>query len=253
MRFASLGSGSRGNGTLVQIEGTLLLVDCGFSVREVDRRMERLGVNPADLSGILVTHEHTDHSSGVARLSRRYEVPVYLTHGTQASGRCDDVFRSELFHSDVDFHVGAIRVSPIAVPHDAREPCQFVLSHGALRLGILTDLGSLTPAVLQHYRGCHALLLECNHDSQMLADGAYPASLKRRVSGDWGHLNNHQSARFLASQDHALLQHLVVAHISEKNNCQQRVSDALASCYARTDDIVWADQDSGFDWLRVSA
>lgn len=252
MQFASLGSGSRGNGTLVRDGDTLLLVDCGFSLREVERRLQRLEVDPVQISAILVTHEHTDHCSGVSRLSRRHEIPVYMTHGTHNSGRCDAVFETCFFRSEVEFSIGSIRVQPVAVPHDAREPCQFVFHCAAVSLGILTDLGSITPLVLDHYRHCAALLLECNHDRVMLQQGSYPPSLKRRVGGDWGHLNNDQAADLLSRLQHQLLQHLVVAHISEQNNCRDRVLDALRPVFDRHGEIIWADQKEGFHWLRIS-
>jgi len=251
MRFASLGSGSRGNGTLVQAGDTLLLVDCGFSLRETESRLARLGVSAEDLDAILVTHEHSDHCSGVARLSRRYELPVHLTRGTWASGRCEGASAVHHFHSEAPFTIGAITVAPIAVPHDAREPCQFLFSSGDYSIGILTDLGSVTSAVVQHYRDCQALLLECNHDSDMLQAGPYPPPVKRRVAGDWGHLNNRQAAALLAQVQGERLQHLVVAHISEQNNCREQVVAALAEVHEAMDRIVWADQKLGFDWLAL--
>ncbi len=251
MRFASLGSGSRGNATLVESGSTLLLVDCGFSLRATEARLDRLGVSGQDIDAVLVTHEHTDHCSGVAKLSRKYEIPVYLTRGTWASGRCEDPWAVEYFHSDAPFEIGAIRVAPIAVPHDAREPCQFVFESGASRLGILTDLGSVTAAVVDHYRHCHALLLESNHCTQMLRDGSYPYALQQRVGGDWGHLNNHQAAELLAQISSQQLLHLVIAHISEKNNCLQRVQDAFHPLLESMDSVTWADQQDGFDWLQL--
>lgn len=251
MRFASLGSGSRGNATLIESGATRILVDCGFSVRETERRLSRLGVHAEDLDAVLVTHEHSDHCSGVAALSRKYQLPVYLTRGTHASGRCDRASRTEFFHSDVTFDIGAITVAPIAVPHDAREPCQFVLESAGLRLGILTDLGSITPAVTSHYARCNGLLLECNHDEEMLRVGPYPPPLKRRVGGDWGHLNNLQSAALLEQVACSELQSLVVAHISEKNNHQDCVIEALAPVFPDTDSLIWAEQEQGFDWLTL--
>jgi phosphoribosyl 1,2-cyclic phosphodiesterase len=233
VRFASLGSGSRGNGTLVQADATLVLVDCGFSLRETESRLQRLGVSGEDLSAILVTHEHSDHCSGVARLSRKYAIPVHLSRGTWASGRCDGASSVEYFHSEAPFSIGALTVAPIAVPHDAREPCQFVFQANGKTLGVLTDLGSITPAVSAHYRACHGLLLECNHDSQLLREGSYPPHLKKRVGGDWGHLNNHQAAQLLEQLQLDGLQH-------------------LAEVYAPVEHIVWADQALGFDWLQLA-
>jgi phosphoribosyl 1,2-cyclic phosphodiesterase len=251
VRFASLGSGSRGNGTLVHSGETLVLVDCGFSLRETESRLQRLGVGADDIDAILVTHEHTDHCSGVARLSRKYQLPVYVTRGTWASGRCEGVSDVQYFHSESPFTIGSLAVAPIAVPHDAREPCQFVFRAGNKCLGLLTDLGSVTPAVTGHFRGCQALLLECNHDLDMLWQGSYPVPLKKRVSGDWGHLNNHQAAELLTHLQADLLQHLVIAHISEQNNSSERVEQALAEALTSIKSVTWADQTRGFDWLIV--
>lgn len=252
MRFASLGSGSRGNATVLEAGGVLLLVDCGFSVRETDARLARLGISAEQLSAILVTHEHTDHSSGVARLSRRYQLPVYMSHGTRASGRCDEVHELHYIRSEVAFTIGAIEVMPVAVPHDAREPCQFVFRHADCQLGVLTDLGSITQLVSRHYEGCQALLLECNHDPLMLREGSYPQALKRRVGGEWGHLSNSQAAEFLGQVQGPQLQHVVIAHISEKNNSRDRVLQALEPVVGDCSGLCWADQQMGFDWLGIA-
>ncbi len=253
MRFASLGSGSKGNGTLVAAGDTLVLVDCGFSLRETERRLARLGVDPTSLDAVLVTHEHGDHCAGVARLSRRYEVPVFLSHGTFGSGRVDGCYQSHCFNSGELFRVGDLAVESVAVPHDAREPCQYRFSHAGLALGILTDLGSITPHVVERFSGCDGLLLEFNHDLEMLLAGAYPPALKQRVGGDWGHLNNDQAAELVARIQHPGLRYLVVGHVSENNNCTERAAAALAAVYGALDErVVWADQSGGFDWLSLA-
>ena len=218
MRFASLGSGSKGNATLVQAGDVLVMVDCGFSLRETERRLQRLNLAASQLSAILVTHEHSDHCACVARLSKRYDIPVYLTHGTAASGRCDGAAELRCFNSDESFHIGEVHVQAVRVPHDAAEPCQYRLEWQQRHLGILTDLGCITPHVIASYSDCQSMVLEFNHDAQMLLDGPYPPQLKRRVGGDWGHLNNQQAAELLARLVESGLNNLVVAHISENNN-----------------------------------
>ncbi len=253
MQFASLGSGSKGNATLVRAGATLVMVDCGFSMRETVRRMARLDTEPAQLDAILVTHEHSDHASGVAALSRRHGIPVYLTHGTCASGRLDGSFEHRCFNCEDSFEIGALTVKAVAVPHDAAEPCQFRFTAGELTLGVLTDLGTVTPHVVEHYRDCDSLLVEFNHDLDMLLCGPYPEHLKRRVAGDWGHLNNTQAADFLRQLDCAALRHLVVAHISENNNSRDRVERALQGVLDSLDDVVLAEQGEGFGWLDLSA
>ncbi|MFT6051329.1 MAG: phosphoribosyl 1,2-cyclic phosphodiesterase [Halioglobus sp.] len=251
MKFASLGSGSKGNATLVQAGDTLIMVDCGFSVRESTRRLAILDLTPHDLDAILVTHEHSDHCSGVSALSRKFQIPVYLTHGTQHSGRCDDCFSTKSLDLHQRFTIGDLEIDAIAVPHDAREPCQYRFFYRGLSLGVLTDLGSVTPHVVASFRGCDALVLEFNHDEQMLRDGAYPMHLKRRVGGDWGHLNNRQAADLLAQIESQSLRHLVVAHISEKNNSRASAEQALLSVLPSLDNVVWAEQAGGFDWLEL--
>ncbi|MEZ5503193.1 MAG: MBL fold metallo-hydrolase [Halioglobus sp.] len=252
MRFASLGSGSKGNATLVRGGDTLVMIDCGFSLRETVRRMARLQVEPTQLDAILVTHEHSDHSSGVAALSRHYRIPVYLTHGTAGTGRCRGSFEQRPFNCEDSFTIGDLAIKAVAVPHDAAEPCQYRLACSGFTLGILTDLGSITPHVIDNFRDCDSLLLEFNHDLPMLQDGPYPPHLKRRVGGDWGHLNNQQAADLLRQVGGAALRHLVVAHISEKNNNRERAQSALLSVLDSLERVVFAEQASGFDWLELA-
>lgn len=251
MRFASLGSGSKGNATLVEAGDALVMVDCGFSLRETTRRLARLGLEPGQLTAILVTHEHGDHSSGVATLSRKHNIPVYLTHGTAGSGRCDGASELRCFNCEEQFDIAGLTVRAVTVPHDAAEPCQFRLEYRERSLGILTDLGCITPHVVESYRGCDSLLLEFNHDTQLLQSGNYPPQLKRRVGGDWGHLNNEQAADLLRQLGAQSLNNLVVAHISEKNNSRERAEQALVSALDSTGQVVWACQLDGFDWLPV--
>lgn len=255
MRFASIGSGSQGNGTLIDngSAGTILL-DCGFSAREARARLDSKGISAADLAGILVTHEHGDHVKGVATLANALRVPVYATWGTyQAalSGRLDEALFQRI-DADSQFTLAGLRVQAVPVPHDAREPCQFVLSGGAGQLGILSDCGSFTRQMLSHFRGCDALLLECNHDLRMLADGPYPAHLKRRVAGHYGHLSNEQAAEFLRRVAHPKLQYLVATHISQKNNTLTLALDALAGVELAPEcSLLAACQGRGFDWLSL--
>ena len=228
MRFASLGSGSRGNATLIEAAGTRLLLDCGFAARELERRMGLLGLSADSLDAILVTHVHQDHIRGVGPLSRRYGIPVWITHGTHRQERCGALSQLQLIHSHQEaFSIGQIQIQPYAVPHDASEPVQYVFTAGSHRLGVLTDVGTITPHIQQMLDGCDALLLECNHDPGMLANGPYPLALQRRVGGRLGHLSNQQAAELLSVLDHERLQHLIVAHLSEKNNQPELAREAL--------------------------
>lgn len=252
LRFASLGSGSRGNATLVEWDAGRLLIDCGFSVRETVHRLERLGRRAEELTAILVTHEHADHIKGVAALARRYGLPVYMTPGTYNSRNLGELPDLRLIEAYTPFLLNDLHVIPVAVPHDAREPAQFVFEYAGLRLGILTDLGSITAHVEAHYQDLDAMVLEANHDPVMLASGSYPASLKQRVGGLWGHLSNQQAAGLLQRLNCARLQHLVVAHISQKNNSLELAQAALAPVIAEVKQVTFACQNQGFDWLSVS-
>jgi phosphoribosyl 1,2-cyclic phosphodiesterase len=251
MRFASIGSGSRGNGTLVQAGDSLLLVDCGFALKETVARLAKLEVEPQQLSAVLVTHEHGDHCSGVRVLANRYQLPVYMTAGTARSKALASVERAVIIDSHAPFAVGDVRVQPVAVPHDAAEPVQFVFHWQNRCLGLLTDIGAITPFVKQHYSACDALLLESNHCVDMLARSEYPPSLKLRVGGRFGHLSNHQAASLLEEIDTTRLQHLVIAHLSEKNNSLERVQQSMEKALQGIRNILFACQENGFDWLAI--
>lgn len=255
MRFAILGSGSSGNAALIECGDTRILLDCGFSARETAARLNRLGREPAGLTAILLTHEHADHVGGVAATARRFGVPVWMTRGTQAALGGDAVALAEVhcFSPHQSFEIGDIEVCPFPVPHDAREPAQFVFGNGAARLGYLTDIGASTPHVEASLSGCHALVLECNHDPELLEASEYPASLKARIRGEHGHLANETAAQILGRLDTSSLQHIVAAHLSRKNNTPALARAALSSTLgcARSD-IAVADQDVGLDWRELS-
>ena len=253
LEFASLGSGSKGNATLVRCGATILLVDCGFGVKETSKRLEKLGLTGHDLSAILVTHEHGDHTKGVGPVARKFKLPVYMTPGTHVSRDYGVLAELCLIKAYQPFSVGLIDVTPVAVPHDAREPAQYVFNCDGLKLGVLTDIGSITPHVLEAYADCQALLVEANHDLEMLAAGPYPPSLQARVSGPWGHLNNYQAAEFLRCVAPNPLQHLVIGHLSEKNNCLSRVKLALYDVIENHPNVLFASQSEGFDFLSLQS
>lgn len=264
MRFASLGSGSEGNALLVAagtkssgpgIRHTQVLMDCGFGLQDTVMRMARLGVSPGELSGIVVTHEHGDHIGGVARLARNYNLPVWLTHGTLRAQAKAFAGIADIREIDpqLAFVIGDLEIIPYPVPHDAAEPVQFVFSDGVHRLGVLTDTGCSTAHIEQTLSGCDALVLECNHDVEMLMNSDYPYSLKQRVGGRFGHLNNQESAGILASLDISRLQHLIAAHLSRRNNTPELAVQAL-SVAARCEEswVGVATQEEGFAWREIS-
>lgn len=255
MRFALLGSGSEGNSLVVQVGNTLVLLDCGFSLSETVARLARLDLVPESLSGIVVTHEHGDHIGGVARLARKFSLPVFLTHGTrrsQNSAFADLPFVTEI-SAHLPFSIGEVHVQPYPVPHDAAEPVQYVFGDGAKRLGVLTDVGCSTPHIEAMLSGCDALVLECNHDTGLLANGDYPYSLKQRVGGRFGHLNNRDAAALLSRLDNSRLQHIVAAHLSHKNNTRALAVSALSNALAwAAERVVVATQDGGMQWCEIA-
>lgn len=255
LRFRSLGSGSTGNATLVEATSggrtSRLLVDCGFGLRRLDARLARAGLAASDLDAVFITHEHGDHIGCVHALSRRERLPVWMSEGTWlATGGHDFEGRLQLARDGVDFTVGDLSVHPFTVPHDAREPLQLRCTDGARSLGVLTDLGHVTPYVLAQLAGLDALLLECNHDSEMLAASAYPPFLKLRVGGNYGHLSNAAAAEIARTVHHSGLRHVLAAHLSEQNNRPEIVRRVLAEALgAGEQDMLTATAAEGSPWL----
>jgi phosphoribosyl 1,2-cyclic phosphodiesterase len=255
MRFAYLGSGSRGNAAVVEAGSTRILLDCGFTLRETEARLARLGLAADQLAAIVLTHEHSDHMSGVGPLARRHKLPVWSTRGTwraieQRAGKLPALHH---FDPHQAFTIDELELHPFPVPHDAREPAQFVFSDGSSRLGILTDIGRPTAHVETMLDGCDALALECNHDRAMLDRGPYPPALKARISGGEGHLDNAAAAGLLARLDTARLQHLIAVHLSETNNSPALAQAALAGVLGCGADFVQvADQEEGLSWHKIS-
>jgi phosphoribosyl 1,2-cyclic phosphodiesterase len=254
VRFASLGSGSEGNGLVVEAGATRVLIDCGFGIRDAIARMQRIGIEPESITAIVVTHEHSDHVGGVAAFATRFGTAVWLTFGTLAA--VGDTFAELPSVHGFDSHdvvpIDDLEVRPFPVPHDAREPVQFVCSDGQWRVGVLTDLGVSTAHVEASLSGCDALVLECNHDLAMLMQGPYPPSLKQRVAGRFGHLSNADAGALLASLDRSRLKHLVAAHLSLQNNTPALAVAALAEAAGCESSWVGvASQSTGFGWREI--
>ena len=256
MRFRSLSSGSGGNATLVEASGLLpfrLLVDCGLGIRQLALRLAQAGLLPEDINAVFITHEHGDHVGCAHALALRHRIPVWMSKGTHSAIGSPDF--DGLLHTARDGKVidlGGLQLTPFAVPHDAREPLQLSCTDGAAKLGILTDLGHATPQVLAHLQACHGLLLESNHDTELLDQSVYPPFLKRRVSGDYGHLSNLAAAAIAREVNHSGLKHLVAAHLSAKNNRPDLVQDALSNALGcEASDIIVAGQASGTSWLAL--
>ncbi len=257
IRFCSLGSGSSGNATVVEatsgITTTRLLIDAGFSLREVETRLQRAGLDGSDLDAVFVTHEHGDHVGCALALAERYDLAVFMSRGTwRAIGPAPAPARLHFARDGEKVALGDIEVTPFTVAHDAAEPLQLRCSDGSTCLGVLTDLGSITAHMLAHIAGCEALVLECNHDADLLAQSRYPASIRSRIGGRFGHLSNAIAAEILARTDGACLTHVVAAHLSRENNRPDLVRTALTPARGSDlDSVVIADPTTGFGWLRI--
>lgn len=257
IRFRSLGSGSGGNATVVEgtsgITTTRLLVDAGFSLRELDVRLARAGLAATDLDAVFVTHEHGDHIGCAVALSERDALPLWMSRGTwRAIGEPVAPAGLRFARDDETVAVGDLELQPFTVAHDAAEPLQLACSDGSARLVVLTDLGSITAHMLDHVAGCDAIVLECNHDAAMLAQSRYPPSLKARIGGRLGHLSNATAVEILGHCLSARLEYVVAAHLSRENNRPAIARAALAAvrgCAA--EEIVVADPGEGFEWLRI--
>lgn len=230
-----LGSGSRGNAIHVSDGTTSILVDAGFSAREIDRRLRSRGLDPEHLSAILLTHEHGDHVRGVERLVRRHRLPVYLTAGTRQEAAGLRALPEILpFACGCEFRINTLTVRPFSISHDARDPAGFTIGANGSRIGIATDLGHVTALVREHLRGCRMLIVEANHDPNMLMEGPYPWFLKQRIRSRTGHLSNQEAGRLLTEILDADLEQVVLAHLSETNNTPAVALAEIASVLAGT-------------------
>ena len=259
MKFASLGSGSAGNALLIsaasgQTETTVML-DCGFGPRQTEQRLGRLGLSPENLSAIIVTHEHQDHIGGVYKFARRYRLPVWMSLGTyqETTEDAHDV-EINICRDGEKFAVGDLELQPFTVPHDAREPLQYCASDGQHKLAVLTDAGQATAHMMHAMEKSDALVLECNHDSEMLRHSVYPSFLKQRIKSALGHLSNKDALDILSRLDQSRLKKVVGAHLSLANNSPALVRQALQEgVRAAVTEITIACQEEGFDWIQIAA
>lgn len=252
LTVCSLGSGSRGNATYISDGKTSVLIDAGFSTKELERRMSLKGISPKSLNAIIISHEHSDHINGVSLLSRRYEIPVCVSSETYkiASAKIGNVFKIRQFTPGSCFAVNDLNVHPFSISHDASDPCGFTVRKNETKIGIATDLGIATKLVKEHLKGCRVLIVEANHDPEMLMNGPYPWHLKQRVKGRSGHLSNYDTAALLKELRHDGLAHVVLAHISQKNNTIEKAlsvaGGVIGNCHTK---LTAAIQDSAGEML----
>jgi phosphoribosyl 1,2-cyclic phosphodiesterase len=260
LRIKSLGSGSAGNATLVEaqsgIHTTRLLIDCGLRLRDLEARLQEAGTSAEALDGIFITHEHGDHIGCARSFVKRYPTPLWMSHGTwlAIADESWEPFQPLLnvARDGISIEIKDLQALPFTVPHDAREPLQLRCSDGDRHLGIVTDLGHVSTHVVQALQGCHALLLEANHDPDLLQASAYPAFLKKRVAGPWGHLANEAAADLLARVQHPNLHRVIAAHLSERNNTPEMARTSLSharGCAMSEIDV--ADPTQGSDWIQA--
>ena len=257
LRFKNLGSGSTGNATVVEgRSGTQvrrLLIDCGFGIRQLQTRLAQAQLQIDDLDAVFITHEHSDHIGCALAVALRHRIPVWMSHGTHAAlGAPDFDGMLRVAHDMQPIDLGAFEARPFTVPHDAREPLQLRCSDGARHLGVLTDLGHASDHVLQQLQGCDALMIEANHDPDLLQASRYPPFLKRRVGGPYGHLANQATADILRAVRHPGLQRVVAAHLSAQNNAPALAQETLAPALEwPAEAIAVASPSAGTPWLAV--
>lgn len=225
MRFSVLSSGSKANSTFVEASGTRILIDCGLSCKEAERRLTSIGVDPMTIDGIIITHEHSDHLYGVSAFSRRHRTPVFANSGT--AKHLKKVHHLEKFKTGMNFWVGGLDISPFSIVHDAADPVGFAVQAEGLKFVQLTDLGRITPVVTEAVRGANAMVLESNHDQEMLRCCDYPWQLKQRISSSHGHLSNDTAGTFLLEMMHSELLHVVLGHLSENSNTPQLAMETV--------------------------
>ena len=254
MRFTLLGSGSAGNCLVVNSGTSTVLVDCGLSFQETKRRMLGRDVSLTDIDAILVTHEHGDHSGGVFKLAKKMGIPIWCTPGTSRAISATD--QSNLLNEIIgfsNFKVGALKITPYPVPHDALEPSQFTLSDSQFKLGVLTDAGAVTAHMFENLRDCDALVLEFNYDENLLLKSSYPTPLKKRIAGGFGHLSNTAAKDFLKKLVNPKLKFVLAAHLSETNNSEDLVKGLLSEILdEREIAYAIANQHHGSDWIEIS-
>ena len=255
IRFSVLASGSKGNSCYVETDQTKILIDAGLSCREIERRMELVGIRPENLDGIIVTHEHGDHIKGAGALSRRYDLPVYSNRKTLERGRktFGNLSSPVILHTGQSLSIKDLLLETFTKCHDASDPFGIIVSKiggirndNGTRIGMVTDLGRSTHLVEDRLKGCNALIMEFNYDQQMLDEGPYPLDLKRRINGQDGHLSNVQAGKLLRAVSHENLKFVVLAHLSEANNepdkARLEAEKALMECGDSSTEILVSSQ-----------
>jgi phosphoribosyl 1,2-cyclic phosphodiesterase len=260
-----LASGSRGNCAMVESSNARILVDAGISCRETFKRLKSLGRDPREISAILITHEHSDHVYGLATLAKKLKVPLFMAGATHqawaravrnASGKAPEVARLEVFSAGRSFQIADITVMPFTIPHDAADPVGFTFRAEGTKIALVTDLGYMPASVRDHLRKCDVLIVESNHDLEMLRGGSYPWSVKQRVMSRVGHLSNESLAQFFEEDYDGGASYIVLAHLSEQNNHPEIALKAAEKALGRQmtllqNRVMLAAQDAPTETIRL--
>jgi len=228
--ISSLNSGSNGNCYYIGNQHEAVLVDAGISCRETEKRMARSGLSIDKIKAVFISHEHTDHTRGVEVISRKYQVPVYISQDTHKNSRLKiDSNFIRYFDAYSPISIGKLSVNAFPKLHDASEPHSFTVTGNGLTIGILTDIGSICEHVIRNFRQCHAAFLEANYNEEMLENGRYPLYLKKRIRSDYGHLSNSQALELFTNHKPDYMTHLLLSHLSQENNSPGIVLDLFAA------------------------
>lgn len=252
LKIASLGSGSAGNATLISSGSTVLLLDCGFALKEIVARCNALSVQLPRIDGVLITHEHSDHVRGLGPVVRKYDLPVWITHGSYRSLKDSKIGAVNLINAHEPFQIGDIAIDPFPTPHDAAESCQFIFQTANASFACVTDLGVPTAHIVAKIADCDALLIESNYDDKMLRHGPYPPSLQSRIRSDFGHLGNEQAGDLLCKVDHQRLETILLGHLSEKNNTPEMALNTVAGYIQRPERLTVLEQHAVSQWFSVA-
>lgn len=250
--ITSLNSGSNGNCYYVGSSNDAVLIDVGISCRETEKRMKHLGLSMKTVKAIFVSHEHGDHIKGVSTLANKYQLPVYITGLTAGNGPRLIKHLSKTFLANQPVSIGELSVTPFTKNHDAADPHSFIISYCGITVGVFTDIGAVCKEVIHYFKQCHAAFLEANYDEDMLENGAYPRHLKNRISGDKGHLSNHQALELFIQHRSPFMSHLLLSHLSKENNSPQ-LAEALFEQNANGTAIIVASRYQSTDVFTITA
>lgn len=249
--ITSLNSGSNGNCYYVGNEKDAVFIDAGVSCRETEKRMKRLGLNIKKVKAVFISHEHTDHISDVVTLSKKYQLPVYITEATHKVARIRlEKHLVKRFREDEPVQIGELCITAFTKSHDAGDPHSFIVASSSVKVGVFTDIGTTCKKLIHHFRQCHAAFLEANYDEDMLMNGDYPYYLKKRISDGQGHLSNKESVELFKKHRPVFMSHLILSHLSKNNNRPELVRE-LFSRHARGTEIIIASRDEETDIFYI--